>query len=237
MVKKQYNKKNTKYVAKKTNKKTYNGKSLIKLIKRVAIKTSETKFGSQQIENSQLYHNGGVAGTWMQLNNLLASAQSANQQSRIGDKVFGKGLSIHLWLSNKLDRPNVMYRVILYTCPYDQYTSASPSNFWQGLHANKMIDYVNTDKYKIIKSKLIKPLPGDFSLEASASNKEHSTELKWYIPLKNKPITYSADAGAVPNNQNAIYNIGVIAYDAYGSLPTDNIASFSIVYKFYFKDP
>lgn len=236
--KKQYKTKTAKkFVAKKTNKTTYNGKSLIKLIRRVALTNSETKFGSQQKENIDLYHNGGVAGTYNSLTNLLATAQGSNQQARVGDQILAKSLSIHLWLSNKSDRPNVMYRVIIYTCPFDQYLVASPSSFFQGLHGNKMLDYVNTDKYKIIYSKVIRPFSGDYSLESGASNKEHSTDLKIYIPLKNKKITYSADAGQVANNQNNIWNMAIIAYDAYGTLTTDAIASFSVVYKFYFKDP
>lgn len=220
-----------KRTAKKSN------KSLVSLIKRVTLKTSETKYGSSNAENQQLYHNGGTAATYNQLQNLLATAQSGTQNGREGDRINAKGLSIHMWLSNKLDRPNVMYRIIIYTCPVDQYTTASPSGFFQALHANKMIDYVNTDKYKIVYHKIIKPFSGDYSLESGATNKEHSTFLKIYIPLKNRAVTYNTDAGTIPNNQNNILCGAVIAYDAYGSLTTDNIASFSYVTKFYFKDP
>lgn len=220
-----------------SKKSTYKKGSLIKLIKRITLKTNETKYGSINAENQQLYHNGGTAGTYNQLQNLLATAQNTNQGSRIGDKINAKGLSIHLWISNKLDRPNVMYRILVYTCPFDQYNVASPSGFFQGLHANKMIDYVNTDKYKLIFTKTLQPLSGDYSLESGATNKEHSRQLKIYIPLRNKLITYGTDGGTVPNNQSNILCMGIIAYDAYGSLTSDNIASFSYVTKFYFKDP
>lgn len=235
---KKYSKKSPVRKYKKYSKKsTYNKKgSLIKLIKKITLKTAETKYGSQNAENQQLYHNGGAAGTYNHIQNMLQTAQSTTQNGREGDKINAKGLSIHLWLSNKLDRPNVMYRVIVYTCPFDQYTAASPSGFFQGLHANKMIDYVNTDKYKILYTRLIQPFSGDFSLESGATNKEHSKELKIYVPLKNKLITYGTDGGLVPNNQSSILCLGIIAYDSYGSLTSDNIASFSYVTKFYFKD-
>lgn len=212
-------------------------KSLTALIKKITLKTSETKFGSQNAENQQLYHNGGTAGTYNQIQNMLQTAQSGTQNGREGDRINAKGISIHLWLSNKLDRPNVMYRIVVYTCPFDQYTVASPSGFFQGLHANKMIDYINTDKYKLIYTKTIQPFSGDYSLESGATNKEHSRQIKIYIPLKNRTITYGTDGGVIPNNQNSILCMGIIAYDSFGSLTTDNIASFSYVTKFYFKDP
>lgn len=237
---KKYVKRSVKKYNKKKSYKKYSKKvsyNVAKAIKQISLKNAETKFSSQNIENYQLYHNGGSTGIYNITGNLLATSVGTTQQTRVGDSVIGRGLSIHLWLSNKLDRPNVMYRIFLFTALHIDYASTSPTLFFQSLHGNKMIDYINTDRYKIIYHKVIKPFSGDYSLESGATNKEHSTHLKIYLPLKNRLIKYYTDSGNVPSYQGNLIQLGVIAYDAYGSLLTDNIASMSFVTKFYFKDP
>lgn len=231
-----YKRKQPRKFVKKSAKK-YSSKSLVSLIKKVTLKQSETKYNSGSIENTQLFHNGGVGPTYVFLTNMLTTAQGQNQSQRLGDEVIAKGLSIKLWLSNKLDRPNVMYRIILLAVPPQEAVSTNPSGLFKGSIGNKIVDYIDTDKYKVIKNIMIKPFAGDYSLESGATNKEHSTYRKIWIPLKNRKIVYSADNGAVAKYQNNILSLAVIAYDSYGSITTDNIASFACVYRFYFKDP
>lgn len=223
-----------KYV-KKYSKRVSN--NVARAIKSISLKNAETKFYSNSVENVNLYHNGGTAPIYNTVGNLLNCPVGTTQLSRVGDSVIGRGLSVNLWLSNKLDRPNVMYRIYLFTAAHTDYSLSSPTGFFQGLHGNKMIDYMNTDRYKIIYHKIIRPFSGDYSLESGATNKEHSTQLKIYIPLKNRLIKYQTDGGAIPSYQGNLINMGIIAYDAYGTLLTDAIASYSYVTKFYFKDP
>lgn len=213
------------------------GKGLVRLIKNVSLRQSETKFQTLSGENLQLQHNGGTGPTYVRIFNLLATNQGQTQETRLGDKVIAKGLSIRLWLSNKLDRPNVMYRIIVFSGPRDQISIASPNNFFEAHIGNKMIDMVNTDKYKIIKQRIIRPFAGDYSLESSATNKEHSTYLAMYIPLKNRQVSYGNDNEDLPTFTRDCISVAILAYDAYGTLTTDTIASFSYLTKFYFKDP
>lgn len=217
---------------------SYRGKSrLAKLIKNVSLRNTETKYAIGSSENVQLYHAGGTGPTYMFRTNMLATSQGNTQQTRLGDMVYGRYLSVKMWLSNKADRPNVMYRIMLVAMPADQVSAGSPTGFLRGETTNPMMDSVNTDTYKVIYQKLIQPFSGDYSIESGATTREHSKYIKMVVPLKNRPIQYRTDGGTIPLAQKSCISLFVCAYDAYGTLTTDNIASFSVVYKFYFKDP
>lgn len=213
-----------------------NAKSMLRMARSAVLKTCETKYYTSSSENQQLYHNGGAANAYNWAGNMLGTVVSNNQGGRIGDEVWPVGLSLKLWLSNKADRPNVMYRILIVASPPDTYSMASPTGLFKGSIGNKMLDYVDTDRYTIKYSKLVQPFAGDYSLESGATNKEHSRMLNIWIPIKGK-IQYAQDTGTLPKYQKHIWSLIVIAYDAFGSLTTDNIASFSLMYRFYFKDP
>lgn len=212
-------------------------KGLVKLIKNVSLSTVETKYFVLSGQDLQLQHNGGAGPSYNRITNLLGSSQGTAQENRVGDEVIAKGLSIRLWLSNKLDRPNVMYRIIVYSGPRDQAAIASPNNFFEAHTTQKMLDMINTDKYKVIRSKIIQPFAGDYSLESGATNKEHSKLVKFYIPLNNRKVLYGNDNEDLPTDNKNCISVAIIAYDAYGSLTSDTIASFAYLTKFYFKDP
>lgn len=239
---KKYIKKSFKKYARKPFKKYTrrpNTYKLTKLLKNISLKNAETKYKIQTVENAQLYHNAGTTstGNYVLLSNLLQTNQGQTQNTRLGDEVVGRGLSIKLWLSAKNDRPNVLFRVILFTTPPDQASSAAPTSLFMGENGNKIIDNITTDRYNVIFNKVIKIKTGDFSLETGATLRESSMFFKKYINLKNRKIVYQVDNGAVPKYSNNCMSIAVIPYDAFGTLTTDNIASCACITKFYFKDP
>lgn len=203
---------------------------LINMVKSVSLKQSETKRTVLVSDNAQLNHNllTNVVG------NLCATSQGSGQYQRLGDEIIGRGISIKVWLSNKSDRPNVMYRLLVYTT--QPFGSTSPS-FITGSSSNNILGIVDSDKIKVLYQKIIKPLSGDFSLEATSSLKEHSTYHSLYINLKDRKIKYTTDGGSAVLYGNNNINFCIIAYDAYGTLTTDTIASASIQSVLYFKDP
>jgi len=213
-----------------------NSKIMIKLARNAVLKTCETKYVTLAAENINLYHNGGATAAYVIAGNLLGTTQTNTQNGRLGDEVWPRGLAIKLWLSNKDTRPNVMYRVMVVATPPDQVASTSPANLFQAVLGNKMLDYVNTDKYQIKYEKLVQPFSGDYSLESGSTLKEHSKAMKIWIPFKGK-LTYALDAGSIPKYQRHCLSLCVIPYDAYGSIATDNIASVAYTARFYFKDP
>lgn len=215
-------------------------KSLVKLIKKVSLRQSETKCTHSISENLQLYHNVPyivINQLYTQIGNTDEQTGTSNFASRIGDEVIARGVSYKFWFANKLDRPNVMYKIVFY-----KYQSASatplPANtpwYSQGT-ANYMIRDLDTEKYKILKVV-------NFNLQTSAqritstdtfSGAEGHRKVSVWLPLKSMKLKYENSS-----TQPKFTDIGfsVIAYDSYGTLSTDNIASFAVNRKFYFKDP
>jgi len=191
------------------------------------------------VENNNLYHNSQFI-----VNGLLAttygtgddnSGLSANNV-RLGDAVIARGLSIKLWIANKLDRPNVMYKIIIFRYqsndnPSDIFLSQSTTNI--------MLRDFDTEKYSIIAQKTFNLQVGVSNVASSvnsagATSKEAHKYVKFYIPLKNKQIRYNNNS-QIPKFKNIGFMVA--PYDSYGTLTTDNIASFAYNYKFYFKDP
>lgn len=214
---------------------------LVKLIKKVSLKAAETKNTHEIAENIDLYHNTQELQT-----NLLYTRQGITDgnsgtsyySNRIGDEVVARGLQIKFWFANKKDRPNVMYKIIVFRY-YSQSTPPTTVYKSQGT-SNLMIRDIDTEKVKILKVKM-------FNLQVGISNtgteqgvtsgqqKEAHKYMKVYIPLKNQKIKYIADDSGTP--QKSDIGFCVVVYDSYGTLTTDVVASYAYNAKFYFKDP
>lgn len=221
-----------------TYKKKYNVKSLAKLIQKVSLKKVETKHTHNIYENLQLNHNTPAYAA-----GCLATTQSVadddtgtvNTAVRIGDEVVARGLAFKFWFANKLDRPNVTYKIVIFRYQ-SGYTVASPDPFYAAGTTNYLIRDLNTEQFKILK--VI-----NFKIQTSAQRitatdtfqgAEGHKAISVYIPMKNMKIKYH-NGSAIPKYTNIGYT--VVAYDSYGTLTTDNIASYAVNFKFYFKDP
>jgi hypothetical protein len=214
-------------------------RSLVSLIKRVSLKNSETKHTHQILENNQLYHNV----PFMLVYNMLSCDEGVSDPNsgltnfvgRIGNEVIARGISIKLWIANKRDRPNVMYRIIVY-----KYTQLSGSGITAPPHpylsqgsSNYMIRDLDADKFKIVKSYRFN-LQNNVAFSDPAHTRETHKYISLYIPLKNRRVKYE-ETYDMALGWN--YAISIVAYDSYGTLTTDNIASIAYNQKFYFKDP
>lgn len=223
---------------KKSGKASVKGsKSLVALIKKISLKPVETKNTHSIEENIQLYHNSLIISY-----GHLYTAQSVSDNDtgtqnflcRLGDEVILRGLSYKFWFANKLDRPNVMYKIIFFK--YQSNTSpATPAPFYSQGTANYMIRDLDTEKYKIIKVV-------NFNLQTSGQKvisqdvfqgAEAHKKVSVWIPLKNQRCKYE-NGSSMPRFFD--YGFTVVAYDSYGTLTTDNIASYAINRKLYFKD-
>lgn len=220
------------------SKNTYPRKTnLLKLIKSVSLKQAETKNTHIIQEDQQLYHNGedikkGMLNTTASIND--GQGGTANTACRLGDQVIAKGISLKIWLANKLDRPNVMYRIVIFK--YNSNENPMGIYYSQG-STNIMLRDLNTEKYTILRSystNLQVGYSAALTTIPSAVGKEAHKLLKFWIPLKMQKLQYQ-DNTDVPKNKNIGFCVS--CYDSSGTLITDNIASYSYNYKFYFKDP
>ncbi len=204
-------------------------KSVRKIAKKTVMGLSETKTVGKQTENVQLFHNKPLY-----VSNLLATAQGiedpnnlANANARIGDSLRLTNANIKFWLSNKLDRPNVMYRLIMFW--YDTPTALTDAVCFF-TQSNKMLDRPNTESISIIDQKYI------FSqaMYLNGTEKfEHSQLATLKGNWKGRKIQYD-EGGSLPKKRSI--GVCVVCYDAFGTLQTDNIASLAYNYNINFKD-
>lgn len=234
-----YSKKRVVRPRKILRKRVYKRAGLAKLISKVMLSKCETKDCHRILENEQLYHNVPIVQTGFLTTNQGIGDSDIGTTSiacRLGNEIVLRGLSMKIWLANKLDRPNVMYRIIVYRYKIDgSYTN--PPYCAQGT-SNFMIRDVNTDNFKIIKTKRINLQVGGNANTSSAgawAPKEAHKFVKFYVPFKNRKYRYKADDSGI----GAYWDIGlsIVCYDSYGTLTTDNIASYALSHKLYFKDP
>lgn len=190
----------------------------------------EVKTVGKNPENIQLFHNkafyqGGLLATSQGVTDPDNMAGSA---ARVGDEILLRNVNVRFWLSNKLDRPNVMYKLFLFWYTEGQSLSDTLCFFTQG---NKMLDRINNENIGIIDQKTV------FSKEMYLNGTEkfeHSQLCTLNGNWKGKKIIYD-QGGSTPKERNV--GVCVVCYDAYGTLQTDNIASFAYNYNTRFQDP
>lgn len=207
------------------------------MIKRVMLKQCETKHNTLSFENAQMNHNSLM----IPLNGLIDVAQGDAENQRTGDEVIGKYLKFKLWMASKYDRPNVKIRLMVLRVPTDE-ESGSISPF-EGVSANKLIDYINTEKYTAVYQKFVtiqgnQALGPDGTLPTNYdwNLKERSAQHSFTIPLKDEKIKFLA-TGNSPKYQKYNLRFVALAYDAYGTLLSDTIATMAGNVRFYYKDP
>jgi len=230
-------------------------KTVRKVARDEAIRVAETKTVGRVDENRQLFHNvPDVRGPYLRQVALgLGSGNNLkNPNTRIGSEIYLQEFACNYWLSNKLDRPNVMYRIITFWYAQNM-TSTTPSVndifFWNqaGTIPNVMILRTNDDVIQVISDKFVfsdanyaQPTYYPVGGTVAVLGKERS-QLKFVKKkFKNKKIKYNDDLtgiGATGVVKNKDIFVAIMAYDAYGTLTTDNICSYSENSRIMFKDP
>ncbi|AXH77955.1 MAG: putative capsid protein [Circoviridae sp.] len=213
-------------------------KSQKREVKRIAEKAVDAEIEDKQYvyiaENVQLVHN--IPGYSSKLLQLITQGTADGDQStggttkptcRVGDQISLRNVNIRMWLSNKLDRPNVMYKGVLYWYPVNN----APSNAQvYKTQTNKMLDRYNDKDIQIIDTFILQSGP----MYLNGTEKfEHSYLATLNKSYKNKKITYDGLTG-VPKGKDLGFS--VVCYDAYGTLQTDNIASFAWNMQLTFQD-
>lgn len=196
-------------------------KSVKKIAKQTIHNVCEKKSFGFTDENNQLYHNKtAYLAEWLKCKQGTADPNDLTSQLvRIGDEMYLHNINIRFWLSNKLDRPNVMYKCYLFWYDSGATIDDALCFFTQ---TNKMLDRYNNEAISVIDSKTI--FSGS-NYAAAGNPREHSYLCTLNGSWKNgRKIIYD-EGGFVPKKRN----IGtlVVAYDAYGTAQTDNIASYA----------
>jgi hypothetical protein len=191
---------------------------------------SELKHYTLSTNNRQFSHNGsagGVSGADTSvLTPLQGLATGTNVGNRIGDDILAKKLDMNFFLSSKQDRPNVNYRLLVVVCPDNNGPSISQVLNTGG--GNFLLNENSDERYLIIHDEIVPA-----SVGAYLAGKEQSLVVKRSIPL-NFPVSYGRSVNTPAHADLRIY---ALAYDAYGTLNTDNIASMSAHCTLFYLDP
>lgn len=216
---------------------------IARVCKAVMMKACETKMSSQYTGTQQkLFHNKAYyAG------NLLATTQgvtdpaglTAATQNRIGDEVLAKGLSIKFSIENGAKNPNVSFRVIVFR--YNTLEQPiTDTYFWCGTdgaggNMTRLLDKPNTERVKIIKTFFMNPTM-EANYSATLDNQRIKTRtMSCYVPLGDRKVKYNGDN--LTTTRYTDIGFMVVAYDAFITLETEQIAQFQWQSTFYYKDP
>lgn len=217
-------------------------------VKKVLMKNTETKFYQIGLEDKNLYHDvGNGTGPTTDQKALLFNPwtnidKGTAAHERIGDKIVPRMMVCRLWLANKADRPNILYRVIVARLPKIYGGSATSGTNLDLFRADNLSSNGNTlcgmiDNEKGIRAYYDRVFSNEIGFTTTAGSGVSNRECHKFLRIKIKrkgarPIVYESGGGIV-NNPVAIY---VIPYDSYGTLQTDNIASCALTTRLYYKD-
>ncbi len=196
----------------------------------------ELKWFDQYLTNLNLVHNasdGVTAGAMTSRANLTQFPSTGTTSiTRIGDRVTAKRVDVRLWLSNKGDRSNVIYRITAAILP--GWTSGSGSA-WSDITtstSNCILAFPSSDKVTFVYDHVINPDQSANAIYPSANTaKERSYYHEFSLPLNQ---AMSVNSGNFCDTSNI--GLYVNCYDAYGTLTTDTIASFAYAVRLWFTD-
>jgi len=202
---------------------------MVKLIRRTVLRVAEPKHTMNAVAKVELYHN--TFSFCLHLNDSTAMpTQGTGDNMRVGDQINVSGFKIRSLFGQKSDRPNVNFKWYVIEAPKG--LSPSYANFFSNITSNVLLDEVNKDAVKVIRSGSMRP--NQAGLTATGDD-EFTFAKKWFIPYK-RLYKFGPAAATTAHNQPEVYLV-VFAYDAYGSLITDNIAYIQAIKEVFYKDP
>ena len=205
-------------------------KEVRKIASQVVDAEIEDKRSVNIAENVQLFHNQPLY-----VSGLLSAIQqgptdgtnNSSRDNRIGDRISLKNINVRFWLSNKLDRPNVMYKGVLYWYPVGVTPADAVVYFTQ---TNKMLDRYNFKKIQVIDQFILKST----QMYLNGTEKfEHSYLATLNKSYKSKKVEYATNS-TTPGKMRL--GFALVCYDAFGTLQTDNIASCAYNIQLTFQD-
>lgn len=224
------------------------------MVRKTIVRMSEQKDVQWAPAVYELYHNAGSPasgrlGNFVTLNQTaFMPVQGSGDNTRNGDRIYMTGIQVAMMLGQKWDRPNVTFKIIVARVPKG--TSCTMTTFFRVVASNILLDSINTDYvkrilyYKTIKSnKTLMAAGTDIGVfplvnlindpGPDAITKEHTFPHKFYVPIK-KEYKFSSDNGVQHNDDDIMLWVG--AYDAQGTLETDNIGYFRLYVKLNYRD-
>jgi hypothetical protein len=138
--------------------------ALVRTIKRVTMKTAESKSRSSTYDKAELYHNAfgslisgviGYQGIVAPSKSLAMPPQGVKDNERVGDQINITGFKVKIMFGQKADRPNVTVRLLVLKIPKG--SSITYNNWFTTQTSNIFLDDPNTDFVKVLDSSYLRP--------------------------------------------------------------------------------
>nr|QXP07617.1 MAG: putative capsid protein [Arizlama virus] len=203
-------------------------KRLVRTIKAVTRKTCEPKEKTFEYAKTEVYHNS--PNSILVNNPTVMPAQGVGDNQRVGDQINCTGYKFRVLFGQKADRPNVTWRWWFIKVP-----KGSPYTYTTWFNAitnNVLLDDMNADFVKVLKSGQMRPNEAGLS---NAGGDEYTFVKKFWFSYRHL-LKFGPNNAAVTHNDDDLYFM-FAAYDAYGSLLTDNIAYIQAGISLYYRDP
>lgn len=195
-------------------------------VRKEILRTTETKMRTSVQGVTSLYHNTWNSSSW-----LMNLPKGDGQEHRDGDEVFLRQLVTKLHFNTKPDRQSMTIRAMLIQVP-SHHASTSANALFQAT-ANLIIAFPDKRDMKVLAQKVVK-LQGDTVWNSSDTvKKDLSATIVLTANFHNRRVVY--DSADEP--KDFAVRLLIAAYDAHGTLTTDNIADFMASSRLYYKDP
>lgn len=200
------------------------------IAQKVVNKNAETKCFDSNVGKIEYYHN---VPQLLELNSAARMpARGTGPDNRVGDVIRKVGTRHMMLIGGKADRTNITYRLQYITYPRN--ATYDYSEFFINKTGNALLDRMNKDLVKIIKTVYLKPQKASIINDGTSNSEmEYTIAKKVWLP-SNHLIKFPTGSNDDPSNRK--FGVLVTAYDAYGTLTSDNIAYIQHLVSNYYKD-
>jgi hypothetical protein len=231
--------------------------NLVKLIKNINIKQSESKYKTLAPSNTGALNHNSIKALFIWNDSSSGSnafpAQGTNDGSRIGDRIICQGFKLRMIIDIPFDRRNTTIK--LFYLPYNtaQGNPAALGDLFHSLHNSTMVDPIQTKRWPGLKflgkfqsnNRNIGGQGRDGGYQGAAAGvlpadevSSQTTQIiinKW-LPV-NKKINFIADATLQPSNMKEKGVILMMPYATENTVGTDNLVlDCQYTITTYFKD-
>lgn len=199
-------------------------------VNQVISRRAETKFNEVNTGWLDVLHNNANG-----FYRLCRLEQGLTENTRVGNEVMAVGLCCKVGIISKPQEPNCTWRIMAFNVPFG--VTTIPSDLFDNspTTVSFMMNFVNTDRYKVLYNKVIHARPFDASREEGAENRETTYFRKIWIPLRGKKLTYTRTSQD-PTQQYGNIFVAVFGYSEEGTDSSTVVGRTCCVSRFYFKD-
>lgn len=200
-------------------------RNLVKLIKDTQIAESEMKYKSSYVNTGILNHNSvtefhcWAPSTGVTIMDLIPS-QGTTDASRIGDRIYLKGIKIRGIFQVPWDRRST--QLFVYWVPHNSEQGAPASDLFHNISGATILDPLQKKRYPGAKLLTSARLHANDTIHAGATADIKTLTIEAFIPL-DKKVYFNADASLKMPNMKEYGTLCLAPYDKTSALTTDNV--------------